>query len=1239
MRLNFEVSRRRFFATWFGFIFAAVILLAGANAYAQSVKGTLSGTVTDPTNDVIANASVDAVNQSTGEKFHTVTSSSGSYRFPELSLGSYTVTVTSPGFSTGQYKGVLVTVNNVTVQDVSLAVGQTQETVSVQANAVTLQSESSDISGTISSKEITELPLALGGVGALRSPQGFMFLLPGNTGPGAQSSYNSSNNNNGVSLNRIGGGQNFGAEVLIDGASQSRTNNGSNFDEEAPSIEALQEFKTTTSMPSAEFGRTTGGVLSFASRGGSNLIHGTVYDIFKNDALDANAWFNNGNRSVDCVGSFATPSCFAKYARQADKQNDYGGTLGGPVVIPHIYNGRDRTFFFFSWEQFRQSLGASITSTVPTDKMRHGDFSEVLGAPLTAGNPATPIINPCDGTPIRANQIFDPSTTRTVGGVQCRTAFPGNIITGTPSAVAQNYLAYYPAPQGAGLTKNFTYASTYPINNTTYTLRIDESITSRDKIFASYSARQNTRRNAARALPDPVDPNEFTQNFITHFGRFGYDHIFSPTLLNHLNFGSNRALGNNFAIAALGNVNYANQLGIGNISSFNFPVTTVGDNITQLGNGTNNRRADNSLLLNDSIDWQKGRHNLKFGVDVRYFQLTSASYSSPSFGFSHDQTAAEPTLTSNTGYGFASLYLGLPQTAATQVYAVVPKWIHWYYAGFVQDDFKVTKNLVLNLGLRYEIETPRYEGKNASSNFSPTANDPAYSIPGAVVFGPTCHCDSKWLHTWKKDVGPRVGFAYTPDFLKGRTTFRGGGAILYGPLQYFDSGSSMQTGFSATPSFTSSDNFTPAFAIDGGFPSYSAPPNFDPGFFNGQNVTGDYIAPGNARPGTIYMWSAQVQQQVSSNTILSVGYQGQRDNSLPSNLSAINNIPKQYYALGNGLSQPLATNTVGVTAPFNGFTTLFPKGTVAQALRPFAQYQNIASGCCFENKGQGSYNALLISLNRQFSNGLHYLLSYTWEKNLTDADSSVPANNAGGQNTQDPTNLKGEKALSIQDVPHTLVLSYLYDLPFGRGRHYFANAPRIVDTFIGGWQLGGIQRYQSGTPFAFACASAIPGTNTCTRYSFTGAPVKSAAERSQKLNPLISPHDTTPATTRSNPAINSLFNGAAQGSPSAANQTNPAFIDQNNAAVRGTGAYTLGDVPRVTSVMRLNPFFNEDFSLIKKTPIREGVSFILEVEALNAFNRHAWATPGTDPNGLLFGVPTNTIAAPRQMQIVARISF
>lgn len=1207
-------------------LFLWITFPLGQLARAQSVRGGIAGTITDTTGAVIPNATIVATNVSTGDKITTRSTSAGAYRIPEMPLGVYDLTVSSPGFQKATYSGIRVTVNSTIGQDVQLQAGSATQTVTVQANALALQTESSDLSGTVSEQQITELPLALGGVGALRSPQAFVFLLPGATGPGSGGGSGAS----GVQLMKIGGGQSLGSNVLLDGATMSRNTNGSNFDETAPSVEAIREFKVTTSIPEAEYGRTTGGIQSFVTKSGSNQYHGSVFDIIRNEDMDANSWFNNGYSAMNCVGAANTPACRALYARPKDTQNDYGGSLGGYVRIPHVYDGKDKTFFFFSWEQFRQTHGASLTSTVPTALERQGDFSEVLQTASPAG------INPCTGQQTYVGEIFDPETTQTVNGVPCRTPFPDNKIPEDRfSSVSKNILKFYPEPTNGNLARNFTYPSSYPLTNTTYTARVDQSFGS-SRIFFSYSTRQNTRLTANPALPDPVAPNEFNQNFVTHYGRFGWDYIFSPTLLNHLNFGTNRQNGKNYAYGALHDVNYAQEAGLSNINSTLFPIIGVGNGITGLGAGNSANNIDNSLVLDDSISWEKGRHSFKFGGTVMYFQQTGLTIPKGTFNFANGQTAASSTSTSiaNTGYGFASFLLGDVQGASTQQFADQPQWTHWYYAGFAQDDMKVSSNLVLNLGVRYEVEPAKREIHNLTSNFSPTAIDPEYGIPGALIFGPQCHCNTKWADTWMKDVGPRAGFAWTPGALHNRTTLRGGAGILYAPMQYLaNETADMRTGYSASPNPTSGDKFSPAFNWDSGFPAFQAPPILDPGYFNGGPLSANYMQPTAGRPGTVYNWSLQVQQQLASDTILTIGYDGMRASNLNSDLQNINNISPSDFALGNELSSPIAT--AGVSEPFAGFTALWggpKKAQVQQALRPFPQYGAIGSACCLQNLGHASYDALLVSLQKSFRNGLQYLVSYTWAKDITNADSINPGTNAGVQGIQNPDDLKQEKSLSMQDIPHTLVFSYLYQLPFGRGRRFLNSSNTIVNTFLGGWEIGGIQRYMSGIPISFGCASGIPGWDNCVRYSFTGNPIKSAVERKQKLNPFFIPHGA-------DPNLNSLFNGAVYGSQTAANQTDPAFFDQNNVNYRGTGAYTLGTVPRVTGADRMNPFLNEDFSLIKRFQIREGTSFMLKFEALNALNRHAWATPNVQPSALLFGVPAGTMENPRQCQITGRITF
>jgi hypothetical protein len=1220
---------------------ALAVLIAAfgltVGAFAQSVRGVLSGSVTDPTGAVVAGAKIEAKSVGTGVSSTTLSTSSGSYQFAELPLGTYDVTVTAAGFKTASYSDVVVQVNTTTALNVKLALGQSSESVTVTAAATGIQTESSDIGGVVTDRQITQLPLALGGVGNLRSPEAFTFLLPGSTGPGA------ANSNNGIFISKLAGGQNFGNEVLLDGASQTRSENGSSFDEEAPSVEALQEFKVTTAIPSAEFGRTTGGVENFVTKSGTNSFHGTAYDIIRNGDFDANTWFNNGREAMQCVGAADTPACRASFARGPDRQNDFGGTLGGPVWIPKIYNGHDRTFFFFSWEQFRQTVGGPVTSTVPTAAERTGDFSQFLQTNNVLG------INPCDGTPVYFGQIFDPATTRVVNGRPCRTAFPNNQIPTTSiSPIASNILKYYPAPQNANLVNNYTINSPYPINNTTYTIRIDEKFR-KSSIYVSYSTRENTSLKASRTLPDPVDPNQWAQDFITHFGRFGWDYDITPSLLNHLNFGTNRSNSKNFTVAALGNTNYSSQLGINNIDSTNFPIInlyTTGnqlDTIEHLSNGHNGDNIDNGFRLNDSIFWQKGRHALKFGTDIRFQQYSPINLPNPTFNFERAETSAtnDPSVGSGSGISFASLLLGTVDNAVTQQYAHQPRWTSWFWGFFGQDDFKASNNLTLNLGLRWDVDQPRSEALNDTANFDPNAIDPRFNIKGAVVYGSNCNgCNTKWADTYYKDFSPRIGFAYSPAMWNNKAVLRGGTAIFYGPLQYSDFGGSMVQGYSVNPNPVSTDGFTPAFNIDNGFPAFQPPPNLNPSIYDGAAVNGGYIKPFFGRPATVYSWSLQLQQQVTSNTVLAVGYLGNRASHLHSGfLSNDNNMPKADFALGNSLTDPVDGNAVGVAQPFSGFDALWGTGAqVQRALRPFPQFTYIAADCCLENLGHSSYDALLVSLQRNFTNGLQFLASYTWSKTLTDADSALPFTNNGSNAAiaqgEDPTNLKLNKSVSLQDIPHTFVLSYLYELPFGKGKRFLDHGG-LLNELIGGWQVGGIQRYQSGSPVSFGCASGIPGWDNCVRYAYTGKSVMSSAARSHRVNPLINQN-------ASDPNSNSYFNGLTVESGSAqypADDTTAAFFDQNQPAYRGAGAYRFGNVPRVNSDARLDHYLNEDFSVLKTFPIREGIGFTLKAEALNAFNRHTFDSVDTTQSDLLFGIPTNTVNTPRNLQLTGRITF
>jgi hypothetical protein len=1201
-----------------GLLAAVALVFLLPSAQAQTVFGSMAGSVTDPTGAVIPNAQIQAKNEVTGTVRETVSTSAGAYRFTQLPIGRYDITVTAPGFQNESLTGVQVNLQTTTALNITLQVGGATQTVTINASAPQLQTESSEITGSVTDQTYLKLPLALGGVGAFRSPEAFIFLLPGTTGPGT------ANSPDGIFFSKIAGGQDYGAEVLIDGLSQQRSENGSSFDEEAPSVDALRELTVTQAVPPAEYNRTTGGIENFVTKSGGNSFHGSAYDIIRNTALDANLWFNGGREALSC-GPDGTAACRAPFATPVDRKNDYGGTLGGPVWIPKVYDGRDKLFFFFAWEQLKYSFGATTVTTVPTAQELAGDFSN----PVIFNTSKQVGTNPCDGSPIYQGQIFDPSTTRVVNGTECRTAFPGNKIPGGFSPAAQKILAFFPAPTNPGIFNNFSFASSSPITNTTYTLRIDANLTQKSKLWSSYSTRDNNRLSGAPPfLPYPIDFATWKQDFETHFWRLGWDYAISPTLLNHLIIGSNRSNSINFAEPALSGTDWFSQLGIGNAVSKNFPVVTNGFT-AQEGMPNNGDNIDNGLRLVESVDWQKGAHSLTFGTDLRYQQYSPINNNSPSINFCGAQTSAFPG-SAQTGNGLASELLGLACNGSQSVYAHQSRWISWYYSGYVQDNWKVTRNLTLNLGVNYSVDAPRHEAGNFTSNFSPTAIDPEYGVPGALVFGTQCNgCNTAWADTYYKDIGPRVGFAYSPPWLNGKTVLRGGAGIIYGPLQYIDFGGGMNTGYKANPNFPSKNGFDPSFQIDNGYPAFAPPPDLDPGIYNGSFVPGSYIEKNAAHPAKIYNYTLQVQQQLAKDLILSVGFVGSEGQNLQANNQNINNMPLQDIALGDELNKQLQNNPYGVPVPFPGYFNLWGNGvTIQQALRPFPQYDFIDSGCCLQDTGHSSYDALLVSLKKQLGN-LTFQGSYTWQKNLNDSDSIINVN-PGQPQVQNPADLRQEKALSIQDIPHTLVLSYVYELPFGRNQMFLNHGP--LSYIAGGWQIGGIQRYQSGQPMAFCCSSGIPGWQQAIRYSeVPHTQIKSKAF--DHVNPFAS-------GGLSDPNSNSFFNGATNNNAPAYQSGNaqPAFYDQNLPQYRGTGAYQLGNTPRVTGI-RMPLWLNEDFSLLKDTPIHENLVFELKFEFLNAFNRHMFATPDNNPASSTFGVPSGQANSPRAIQVTGRIQF
>ena len=1176
-----------------------------------------------------------------------------------------------------------------------LKVGASSESITVDASGNHLETESSDISGTISNKQIEDLPLSLAsGVGGLRSPETFVFLLPGTAGPGTGTS---GNTGNGVFFSRLSGGQAYGAEVLLDGASIQRSENGSSFDETSPSIEALQEFKVTTSTPSAEFGRTTSGIESFSVKSGTNDFHGTGYAIVKNRIFDANNWFNNGYKATNCI-NVTEVNC--QYSTPQDSKYDYGGTFSGPVRIPKVYNGKDKSFFLFAWEKYQLHLGGVTQSTVPTAAERMGDFSDILGGPVPGGSvyPGVSypvLLNPCTGMPVLYNQIFDPTTSVQISpGIFCRTPFANNTIPSNEfSPAAQALIAGLPLPNQAptstdvfGYLNNYVYAATAPNTNTTYTIRIDQNLSDKHKLFATYSTRQNSKLTAPPDFPEPFNNNGFEQTFTTHYVRGGWDYAITPTLLNHLNLGYNRTNSVNLS-ATLGSKLTAASAGVANDYSTFYPalVFPSPDAPSSLGQQQNGQNIDNGTRINDIVSWQKGRHSLKFGIDFRYQQYSTIDYNQDTLNFYRDQTAAVSNACCGSGNPFASFLLGDVGNGSQAVFNDHPRWNSHYIAGFVEDDIKFSNNLTINLGFRYDVDLPRHEALNRTSELGLTAPDAAAGgLPGALVFGTNCNCNTAWADTWYKDFAPRVGFAYVLPGTNGKAVIRGGGAILYGPLQYNDFGASMDLGYNQNRDFflgqgpTTGGAFTPAFRLDSGsaadptnpnvgYPSVSFAPSLDPTQLTAPNgpgsfdaVGGEVITPKNGRPSMTDNWSLQFQDELAQDLIFTMGYIGQSAQNLRSGfLSNLNNISTSYFALGDQLDNaayfiPQGGSNDGVSAPYPTF-----QGNLGQALRPFPQYDYIAADCCLENLGHSTYNAMVVSLARRFRNGFNLQASYTWSKTLTDADSTIPfsyTSNNQREQASGSQNLKLDKAVSVQDTPQAFSLSYLYQIPLGKGRKYL-NTSRALDALVGGWQVGAIQRYQSGQPIGFGCASGIPYYQNCIQY--TQGPAAGASK------------DFASAAYKRNKNGPSAFNGEswfkpAYRAPGTNGANDPgiamadaAFVDQNREGANwprpfspGCGTptspcsfapFSFGNLARITEAITGPKYLAEDLSLLKDFHITERVIFQLKGEAFDLFNRHRMGLPDLQPGdssqAIGFGVPGAVDYGPRNMQVTGRISF
>jgi outer membrane receptor protein involved in Fe transport len=994
-------------------------LLLALSCSAQNTQ--ITGRVTDPSLASIAGAKVVAQSLDTGVERTSKTNGDGYYAFPLLTRGRYSLSTSADGFKAAKIADVNLDEGQAARFDFSLALGQVSESIEVSGSAALLETENATTSAVVTNQKIVDLPLVN------RNIMGLTSLIPGvrptaNLGAIERSGLNSLNAS-------IGGGAPSANNSLVDGVAADEGFFGQITI--SLSVDATEEFRIITHNASAEFGHTGGGVVNVTSKAGTNDFHGALFEYFRNRELNANDFFANR------VGS----------PRAQFNYNNFGAAVGGPVLIPKTYNGRNKTFFFFNWEEYKQRTSSQTFRTVPTDLQRKGDFSQTLtaqGAPIT---------------------IYDPITTRpdpSRAGSYLRDAFPGNVIPASRlNPVALKVMAYYPGANQPGTkfaqANNFFGVASSPIDKLLLGLRGDHYFTPTRRAFARVT-RDKTPQGLANYFGNIAEPNTSDITFIRNSAVIGYSDSIRPTLLFEGRLGyndyqtprKNRSRGFDVTTIGLpGSLNPQLQQPI-------FPLFNIGD-VTAIGSspGDDIRKANRTFSGSGGVTWVHGAHISKFGGEARLYRGFDSQLTGDVLTFNFDRGFTQGpnpnTASSAAGFGLASFLLGTPSSGnATRADTVA--YSERYMALYAQDDWKLTPKLTLNGGLRWDYQSPFTDRYNGITNFDPATKFTSNGIPmvGALVFPGQNGLPTGDREARMPDFAPRLGVSYQ---IIPKTVIRAAYGLFYLPITGLSSRLG-QTGFSINSAMTTSSDggLTPLNTISNPYPAGIAlPVGSTQGPLTGLG-TSVSANPRSLGGGYSQQWSFDIEREFAGKWLLQVGYTGNRGVSLPVNY-AYHHLPQDDLKFGTQLQQ-LVSN------PYAGIITTGPLSlsqvTMATLLQTYPQFLGVSG---LENWGNSIYHALTVRFEKRFSSGLSFLAAYTYSKTIDDSLRGSFA--AGGSNSvANWDNLRAERAISSIDLPQRLVISTSYQLPFDKVNN------RALRYVARGWQLNGILTLQSGDPIA-----------------------------------------------------------------------------------------------------------------------------------------------------------------------------
>ena len=1169
---------------------------------AQTLSSTaaLSGTISDPSGARVAKATVKVTDSEKGNTRSTTAGSAGEFSFALLPAGNYTLEATAPGFKTAKLTKIVLQAGDSLTENVSLTIG-TIEQVTVSESGALLQTEDANVSTEVASKQVEELPLNLRNVvglvmlnSSVNNQTQQQVLAAG----GAEDTADQD-----MSFLTFGGGFFGTTAFLLDGGWNVAGGWGGVV--YVPAVDDTQEFKVTTNSFSAEYGWSTGNVVNMITRSGGSDFHFTLSDYLRNQKMDANTYFRNLSHLP------ITP----------DHRNQFAAAGGGPLYIPGIYRRRDKTFFFANYEGLRLSNAGTFSDNVPTTAQDAGNFS----ASLTSTVLGTDAL----GRNIYAGAIYNPYTTRQVLAtsgphagqtVTIRDPYPGNIIPssgpGAIDALAAKFVAgnFWPTPKNANGQYNFNVSGSQSTSSNEYGIRIDHHFTANTSMFGRYSRKLETKAGspAYYGASDVGGPEVYNPDNRYSIAT-GASHIFSPTFVMN------------------GTVEYNRWTEGNDTQSFGFKSSTLGlpgiidkyspqfpqigfpqPGYAPLGATTGFGQASFANNVgNASVDFNNTRksHSISFGYMGAVVDIYGGRIAPTQFNFSLAMTSGpDPNSASTAGDAFASFIAGAG-TGGSTGFNAFPASSYYLHGAYLEDDWKLNRKFTLNLGFRYEVQTPITARQNDQAYFDFHALNPISSASGVPAYGEIVYATpghrNLYNFNWD-DVAPRIGFAYN---VVPKLVLRGGWGLYYSRNFY---GNGPNPGYSQGTNWTPSvDGITVVQPLAQAFSTGVLPVtgNALHGLTNvGQGGGG--VDPYHPDP-RIKQFMFGFQYSLTPNDLLDVNYVGNRGTRIILGGMNYGQLDPKYLSMGSALNtkvaNPFAAAMNSLNLPTSSCGLSSPTVSQAQLLLPYPEFCGSTSAS-EEPVGFDNYNSLQATFTHRVSLGLIFMASYTYSKFLDDAGGPEEWANisSGGASIRNYYDLKAEKSVDGTDVPQSLALNYVYELPVGKGKTFGGSMSNLSDEILGGWQVSGITHVQGGFPLSINAnnnSASLWGGNQ--HANLTGAAFKTG---------------TCGASTSNAIAVGQKY----------------CFF--NPAAFSQAPAYTFGSAPRYFSNLRAPGYVDEDLGIQKWFHITEKFRLQFTGQMFNAFNHANFDSPDINLGdaGTTMGEASNT-QGPRQVQLSLKL--